>query len=339
VDSLTKGSGRGMRTALSIRVRLAVYISLIILIAVIATIVPAVYFFNGYSEKEHEEVVAQSLGGLQAALEEYKGRALNTAALFAEHPDVVNAVEAKDGAAILRGLTPLVKKTDLDFVTVTDEKGTVIIRTHEAKKGDSVMSQANIQAAVGGKSFAAIEPGTVVRLSIRAGVPVLNKQGKVVGVISAGYDATKDSIVDQHKKKFGTEATLFLGDERVATTVIKDGKRAVGTKLDEKIAAAVLGRGEKYIGYADILGVKHIAAYLPLMGPDNKPLGILFAGKSQANVLAERNKMFATLGMVIVVTLGIGIFAALGLARGIATPIKRLADGCRRGSIPSDFRE
>jgi PAS domain S-box-containing protein len=187
----------------------------------------------------------------------------------------------------------------VDFITVTDDRGIVVMRTHEPRQGDSLADLVDVKAALAGAVQAVVEPGTVVKLGIRAGAPVRNEQGKIVGVVSLGYDATKDEIVDRVKQLFHTEATLSLGDERVSTTIIKDGRRVVGTKLNEPIATAVLREGKTHLGRAEILGTDYMTAYLPVMGADNRPVGVLFAGESLADFLAARNKTIMIVGFII----------------------------------------
>jgi len=203
----------------------------------------------------------------------------------------------------------------------------VIARTHDKKAGDSVANQANVQKALRGETTAAVEPGTIVRLSVRAGAPVKNAAGKVVGVVTPGYTATHNDIVDRVKKLYGTDATLFHGDERVSTTIAKDGKRQVGTKLNGQIAAKVLGEGQRYIGKAEILGMQYLTSYMPLKGPDGKPIGVIFAGQNITEMLQERNKMMMVIGAAAFVTMALGVLLALLLARGIAGPIGKLAEG------------
>jgi methyl-accepting chemotaxis protein len=302
-------------------------ITVLIVVAVFTVTVPALYFFNESMEKEHEKAVIQGVEGLSLMLEDYKKQALANAAVMAAYPGVSQAVEAKDTAAVLRLLGPFAKEAKIDSVTISDEKGVVIARTHDSKKGDSVANQANVQAAIKGNLIAAVEPGTVIKLSVRAGAPVKNTEGRIVGVITPGYTASQDPIVDQIKKLFGTDATMFLGDERVSTTIVRDGKRQVGTKLGEKIAAEVLGEGKKYTGKADILGMPYMTAYIPLIGPNGKPIGILFAGQDMTQMINDRNKMIASIGAAALFAILLGALFAFMLARGIAGPVSRLAGG------------
>ncbi len=316
-----------MKRTFGIKQKLISYITLFIAVAVLAVAVPALYFFTTNMEKEIEIQTTQGLEGLDTILAGYKNDATIYANIFSRNPEVIKAVEARDSAAIVRILGPLAKEAKLDSITVSDDKGVVIARTHDAKKGDSVMNQVNVQKALKGTTSAAIESGTVVKLSVRAGAPVYNSAGQVVGVITPGYTASRDEIVDKVKKMFDVDITIFLGDERIATTIIQDGKRVVGTKLNPDIAEKVLKQSQKYIGRAEIIGSQYITTYLPLMGPEGKPIGVLFAGKSIAELNVGKNKMILSIGLTALCVLGIGIFFAFLLAKGFTTPINRLVEG------------
>ncbi|RYG07902.1 MAG: methyl-accepting chemotaxis protein, partial [Caulobacteraceae bacterium] len=72
--------------------------------------------------------------------------------------------------------------------------------------------------------------------------------------------------VDRIKTLVGGTATVFMGDMRVTTNVVKDdGKRAVGTRLKAgAVHDAVLRDGKPYRGTADILGKPYFVAYDPI---------------------------------------------------------------------------
>ena len=294
----------------------------LILVTTAATTLSALYVFSDSLERESSKIAMIGVEGMKNELDTLKKDATVIASVIALNPSVTRAVANKDADALILALAPLMKETGLDFATVSDENGTVIVRTHAKAKGDSVINQANVQNALQGKVFGAIEAGTGVKLSARAGVPVKNEQGRVIGVVSAGFDSTKDTFVDRVKKKYGTDVTLFSGDERIATTLVKDGKRVIGTKLNQKIAALVLGQGQKYNARADILGMDYFTAYLPVVGFDNKPIGVVFAGESTANFVAERNRLLLILVLIALGTICLGAVVAVFVARGIANPIK-----------------
>jgi len=81
----------------------------------------------------------------------------------------------------------------------------------------------------------------------------------------------------------GCTATIFVaagdGFERAATTIIRDGERAVGTELDP--AGPVIGpirAGQSYRGPADILGVVHDTYYEPIIDADGVVIGAFLVG-------------------------------------------------------------
>ncbi len=316
-----------MWLAVSIKRKLAVYIIGLIAVAVVGTAIPALFFFSQNMEKSHEASVVQGMEGLAFLIEDYKKQAAAMATIMAAYPGVAEAIEARDSAAVVRLLGPTAKQAMIDSVTISDDRGVVVARTHDKKTGDSVANQFNVQRALQGSVFAAVETGTVVRLSVRAGAPVKNAAGRIVGVITPGYPVSNDAIVDRMMKLFGGDATLFHGDERVSTTIVKDGKRQVGTKLNEQIAAKVLKEGQKYYGKAEILGMQYVTAYMPLMGPENKPIGVIFAGQNLSEMLTERNKMLGVIGAAALVVMVLGALLAMALARGIAGPVQRLVEG------------
>lgn len=294
------------------------------ILAIIATLVPALYLLREYNNEITTEQVSESMKGLTTVLEDYKQNALNFGAVMASNPNVIKAIKNRDADAVLKEVAPLLKKAKIDFATITDETGTVIVRTHETTKGDSVIKQDNVKNALKGTAFSAIESGTAVKFSARAGTPVKDEQGKIVGVISTGYYISNDTVVDKVKENFGTDVTLFLGDTRVATTIMKDGQRVLNTKLNEKIAAKVLNEGQPYVGKADILGTQYITSYTPLIGPENKPIGALFVGKNMQFVSIAQNKIAIIVGVISLIVMLVIIVIATIISNKITNPIRKL---------------
>jgi len=66
---------------------------------------------------------------------------------------------------------------------------------------------------------------------------------------------------------------------RTETTLMKDGKSAVGTKLDhESPAYKALAEKHSYTGPAPVFGKNYQGNYAPLMSADGKLTGALFVG-------------------------------------------------------------
>ena len=124
------------------------------------------------------------------------------------------------------------------------KSGQVIGRGHSPKYGDDVNNQETVAAGRKGESVVGIVAGTVVPFTLRAGAPLVH-EGKVVGTVGIGISLASEAYVDRLKKETGLEATIFKGDIRAMTTLIRDGKRLIGTKLQNTaVSEAVLQRGE-----------------------------------------------------------------------------------------------
>lgn len=296
------------KTASSVGKKLIICVVLLAITAVSAALIPALYFFSNMLEQEQERAAMQGVEGLRNIIEEYKMAAVHYSVVFSKYPGLEQALQAKERSQLFELLEQIRQDSGVDFITITDDRGRVIWRTDELRQGDSLADLADIKAALAGYTQATVEPGTVIKLEIRAAAPVKNDQGRIIGVISLGYDAAKDDIVDRAKQLFHTDATLFLGDERVSTTIMKDGSRVVGTKLNETIAAAVLGEGRMHLGRAEILGTDYMTAYLPVLSADHQPVGVLFAGESLVDFLAARNKTIMLIGFIILTLLTVVIF-------------------------------
>ena len=113
------------------------------------------------------------------------------------------------------------------------------------------------------------------------------------------------AVVDEIRALTGSVATIFKGDTRVATCVVKaDGARAVGTKVAPEVAAAVLKGGRDFTGKANVVGKLYETKYTPIKNKEGETIGMWFIGVDTSQ--AEAFEM------------GIGIFIMLFLIVAIA---------------------
>ncbi len=244
-----------------------------------------------------------------------------------ENQRIVRAIEENDRDALLHQAIELRDVTGVDFCTITDSEGTVIVRTHAPENyGDSIALRTNIQRARSGEETTLIERGTFVKLSVRTSTPIMNEQGTIVGVITVGIRLDTEHFVDSIKEMLGCETTVFLGDERIATTILqKDGARAIGTKADAHASEIVLA-GNPYAGDVDILGRDSVGSFVPIAGYDGQAVGMLFVGYYK-DEMTKTIQAFVRSGLMITFCiLMIFLVVLLAVITRIVTPIHAMTD-------------
>jgi PAS domain S-box-containing protein len=107
----------------------------------------------------------------------------------------------------------------------------------------------------------------------------------------------------------GSRSTIFLGNTRVATTVLlPSGERAIGTTLSGPPYEALFRKGIPYRGETTILGVRYFAAYDPVKDAGGRVIGALFVGSRKKEYLASYEAMS---GKIHLINAGSGVLLAL----------------------------
>ena len=262
------------------------------------------------------DVVARNIGDRSAKF-------LEEAALVAQHADFVAAVAAGDGARAAELARRLMREVGSDFMTVTDDKGNVLARGHSDKKGDSVLDQETVRRALRGDATVGVISGTVVPFTLRAGAPIRH-DGKVVGTVAIGTSLVREGFVDDIKSFTGLEVTVFKGDTRVMTTIVRDGKRAIGTRMDNpRVMETVFSAGKTFLARNQILGSEYETAYWPILDMEGKTIGMWFIGMPVASILAAQDRVTDSSLAVMAGVLPVMIAVAWLLARALSRPIAR----------------
>jgi methyl-accepting chemotaxis protein len=176
--------------------------------------------------------------------------------------------------------------------------------------------------------------------------PLGTEWSRVDGQLRLGTTAVADrmDIVDRAAAAAGGVATLFNGDERVATTVRRpDGTRAVGTRLTDPIVRdAVLSVGRPYQGRTSILGQEYVTIYEPIRDGNGNLIGVLFMGLPTAPLEAWKAEVGwhavlagALVTVVFAVLNGVLLVRTLRPLNGLAAATRRIAAGDLSSDIPS----
>lgn len=99
------------------------------------------------------------------------------------------------------------------------------------------------------------------------------------------------AIVDQIGNLTGDTVTLFEKEVPVTSNVMTNGKRAIGTKLDPKVAKTIFEDKRRFYGEADIVGVPYQTAYMPIRAKNGDIIGIFYVGANQ-DMIKETTQSF-----------------------------------------------
>ncbi len=177
-------------------------------------------------------------------------------------------------------------------------------------------------------------PGLAIERDSSAEPIAIRARAARLEVALLGQD-TPEVVIDRISEVIRGTTTIFTWDEqksdfvRIATSVRKaDGTRAIGTVLGTAGPVyPVIMAGKVFRGEAPILGQLYQTGYIPVLGSENKPIGIVYVGVGK---MVDLHRATDTLLMHIAMA-GVAIFCVAGLATGVVfrrliRPIPVLAD-------------
>ncbi|MGI6751869.1 MAG: methyl-accepting chemotaxis protein [Anaerovoracaceae bacterium] len=314
---------------ISTRIVLFATIMMAVSVSIIATL--GIVENTRYNERIGYERAASSTGDLQRRIQEAQLQSEKNGIAIAQNFQVVRAVENGDFNQMKRALDDLNQILNADTISLTDAEGNILIRQHEPdKKGDNILNQSNVQKALKGETATTLEPGALVKLSCRTGTPIYNEKRQIIGCIVTGFTFENTPIIDELKELHNTELTIFGGNERIATTIIQNGERVVGTPLDEHIEQVVLGEGKEYIGKANILGEPYLTRYEPLKNTKGEVVGAVFSGMSEAEAAkATRKAIFIMVLAAAIIIVLCSVILINFVNRSIRVPMEKLTNASK----------
>lgn len=146
-------------------------------------------------------------------------------------------------------------------------------------------------------------------------------------------------LVDSITEKTGIVATVFYGDTRYMTSILKeDGSRLVGTQASEVVVEHVLSYKEDYfVKGIDINGSNYYAYYMPLYHTayeSGSPVGMIFTGMPEADVNKVATSIVVTIAILVAVVSTISFvvvyFSISKMTKALDASVKaldRMAEG------------
>ena len=272
----------------------------------------------------------KSYNGTSYLFDIYKRNALGFAKDIAVNPDLVAAAKARDRDALFAITTPLVEDAGLEYMVITDDEGFVIIRTHQPgvipAADDSIANQMNIQHALRGEPYVTVEQGKVVFLSVRAGAPIRDEDGTVIGACSTGYVLSEDTIAYDIKNTFDIECTLYLEDRIVASTfdLPEDSRLHDFTTEADTIYERV--RAGETVNVVTFIGEEsYLCAIGPLYGANDAVVGMIEVAMNERSLETEINLMIRNVVIGAVVIAALILFLTMIVFHRLLAPVSEIS--------------
>lgn len=208
-----------------------------------------------------------------------------------------------------------------------------VVSTYNMKKAlkEEIITGLHVEAVAVEAAYSAINDGTY------------SEDGNG-NLMKGDYNITaNEDVIDSLVDGTDTDITLFLGDTRMATTLLdhKTGERIIGTKADEAIVDAVVNKGENVERFnVKINGDTYYACYVPLKNPDGSIVGMAFAGKSskEANAyIMKKTSVIASAEIIIILlTIVLIVLMSNGIQKGIRAAEKAVS-GLSNGDLTTDL--
>lgn len=182
---------------------------------------------------------------------------------------------------------------------------------------------------------------------LRALVPVTDDFNELIGVLDSGEilnNTTKavDTIRDLvygvgtlPEGGIGT-VTLFLDDVRISTNVPQNidhpisshelslKNRAIGTRVSAEVRKEVLLKGDNWINRAFVVNDWYISAYKPLLDFNNKKIGMIYAGFTEAPFTKIYYKTLLESGTFIALIMLVATVVVINHSRSLLNPLGKI---------------
>jgi len=169
-------------------------------------------------------------------------------------------------------------------------------------------------------------------LAIAGSVPIYNDENEIIASLFGGELLNRDfNFVDEITELLKVKTTIFLDDLRIATSVrLKNGERAIGTRVSEEVAGVVLDQGKRYLGKAFIIDEWYLTAYDPIFDNQGDVVGMLYVGIPEAPFLQTKQDTVSIFLLIAIFSVLLAVIIAFFLAQTIKKPLQKLISTMQR---------
>ena len=273
---------------------------------------------------------------LQAMLEEYQDEVFSRAEMIGKTSGVISAVRNSEPYSLYSEITAL--RSGVDIIIVYDRNGKFLTRSDSGLDGSIFDNQEDIQETLSTwQGTRTIKKGTDGKLYTYGSSVIRGSDGAVIGAVVCAHDLTLEKHVDKIKERSNCDVSIFVGDIRMATTLIdENGERPVGLPASAEIAERVIGQGLDFEARAEFFGETLLSLYTPFI-VDDEVIGMLYAGVNIDSAIAKERGLITSVLLAIAIT-GIVCIVIIFVfsSRAISRPLNRIshfAERIRQGDI------
>jgi len=264
---------------------------------------------------------------------EYEGKlrqVAQTASLLADNPLYGELLAQGDIAKLKTLLTPVLKTTGLQVLTITDDQGVIQARFHDPGGiGVNISANPVVRTGLEGKSASRMTQWQD-SISLSASAPIFFQQEQLVGVVLAGVLIDKSFV--ESLSPPGVEVAIFYANRLVVNSFRELPEMAVAELMRSRELAARGAANTARVRRVTLGEQDYTVTFLPL-GEMEKPWeNLILVGLNRH----ELDQTLTTLKLVIfgvgTAAALVGIFLSIWLSTGIRRQIAALAEGTQRAA-------
>lgn len=263
---------------------------------------------------------------------EYQGKlqqVVQTASLLADNPLYAELLAQGEIAKLKTVLTPALKTTGLQVLTITDNQGFIEARFHDPGGiGVNISANPVVRTGLEGKAASRMTQWQD-SISLSASAPIFQYE-RLVGVVLAGVLIDKSFV--ESLSPPGVEVAIFYANRLVVNSFRELPEKAVAELMRSRELAPRTAAGETRVQRVTLGEQAYTVTFLPL-GEKEKPWeNLILVGLNRQ----ELDQTLTTLKLVIF-TVGaaaalVGIFLSIWLSTGIRRQIAALTEGTQRAA-------
>jgi methyl-accepting chemotaxis protein len=319
-----------MRFSKSILSKILVPVILMTIILVTLIMAVSTYNFSQFANDSFMSALRTIAKDIERDTFTMRTNACDQISGLAKRADMIAAVKEGSREKIQDIITRFESRRKCDFFIILNSEGTVIFRSDRpTESGESQLDLPCIKDVLAKKKTNVFcESIRDIRMAIRAASPIIDENDNVIAIATGGFRLDTADWVDEMKKHYNVECTVFADDERVATTLTnkETGNRLVGTKLkNDQIYEKVINKKGEHNAELSVGDIPMKVFYAPVFNEgDDKAMGMLFAGiPVERRITMMRNNLWSNLSITLV---GLLIFVVIlyVIGQAIVGPIRKL---------------